>query len=85
MQDRKPLAFIGKNSIQLKIGIQPLREMLLSAIETSNEYKNILLCYPIIVFTDHRINTFNELKASDRILRCLLLLEENGVTFEYLP
>jgi hypothetical protein len=25
------------------------------------------------------------LKASDRFLRWLLLLEENGVTFEYLP
>jgi hypothetical protein len=51
---------------------------LLSAIETCKEYKNILLGYPIIVFTDHKNN---------RILRkCwLLLLEENGVTFEYLP
>jgi hypothetical protein len=51
------------------------------------EYKNILLGYPIIVFTDHKNNTFNGLKASVRILRtcCLLLLEEYGVTFEYLP
>jgi hypothetical protein len=58
---------------------------LLSAIETCKEYKNILLGYPIIVFTDHKNNTFNGLKASDRILRWLLLLEEYGVTFEYLP
>jgi hypothetical protein len=54
------------------------------------EYKNILLGYhePIIFFTDHN-NTFNGLKAkdSDRILRTcwLLLLEEYGVIFEYLP
>jgi hypothetical protein len=62
---------------------------LLSAIETCNEYKNILLDYPIIVFTDHKNNTFNGLKefASDRVLLIswLLLLEEYGVTFEYLP
>jgi hypothetical protein len=58
---------------------------LLSAIETCKEYKNILLGYPIIVFTDHKNNTFNGLKASDRVLRWLLLLEEYGVTFEYLP
>jgi hypothetical protein len=60
---------------------------LLSAIETCKEYKNILLGYPIIVFTDHKNNTFNGLKASDRVLlTCwLLLLEEYGVTFEYLP
>jgi hypothetical protein len=62
---------------------------LLSAIETCKEYKNILLGYPIIVFTDNKNNTFNGLKAnnSDRILRTcwLLLLEEYGATFEYLP
>jgi hypothetical protein len=54
-----------------------------------NEYKNILLGFPIIVFTDHKNNTFNGLKAnaSDRVLRTcwLLLLEEYAVTFEYLP
>jgi hypothetical protein len=51
------------------------------------EYKNIQLGYPIIVFTDHKNNTFNGLKASDRVLHTfwLLLLEEYGVTFEYLP
>jgi hypothetical protein len=53
------------------------------------EYKNNLLGYPIIVFTDHKNNTFNGLKAhaSDRVLRTcwLLLLEEYGVSFEYLP
>jgi hypothetical protein len=62
---------------------------LLSAIETCKEYKNILLGYPIIVFTDHKNNTFNGLKAhtSDHVLRTcwLLLLEEYGLTFEYLP
>jgi hypothetical protein len=46
-----------------------------------------LLGYPIIVFTDHKNNTFNGLKAntSDHLLRWLLLLEEYGVAFEYLP
>jgi hypothetical protein len=62
---------------------------LLSAIETCKEYKNILLAYhlPIIVFTYHKNNIFNGLKASDLVLRTcwLLLLEEYGLTFEYLP
>jgi hypothetical protein len=58
---------------------------LLSAIEACKEYKNILLGYPIIVFTDHENYIFNGLKASERVLRWLLLLEEYGVTFEYLP
>jgi hypothetical protein len=38
-----------------------------------------------MVFTDHKNNTFNSLKASDLVLHWLLLLEEYGVTFEYLP
>jgi hypothetical protein len=42
---------------------------------------------PIIVITDHKNNTFNGLKASYRALLTswLLLLDEYGVTFEYLP
>ena len=44
-----------------------------------------MLGYPIIVFTDHKNNTFNGLKVSDRVLRLLLFLEEYGVTFEYFP
>jgi hypothetical protein len=58
---------------------------LLSVIETCKEYKNILLGYPIIVFTDHNNNTFNSLKASDLVLRWFVLVEEYGVSFEYLP
>jgi hypothetical protein len=47
----------------------------------------LLFCYhnPIIVFTDHENYTFNGLKASDHVLRWLLLIEEYGVIFEYLP
>jgi RNase H-like domain found in reverse transcriptase len=60
---------------------------LLSTIETCKEYENILLDYPIIiVYTDHKNNTFfNGLRASDQVLHWLLLLKEYGVAFEYLP
>jgi hypothetical protein len=59
---------------------------LLSAIETCKEYQNILLGYPIIVFTDHKNNTFKGLKASDHVLLTYwhFFLEEYGVKFEYL-
>jgi hypothetical protein len=83
--------FIRKSSTQLKSGIQPLREAescyQLLKPASYKEYKNILLGYPIIIFIDHNDNTFNGLKASDHVLHTcwLLLLEENGVTFEYLP
>jgi hypothetical protein len=46
--------------------------------------QNILSGYPIIVFTDHKNNTFNGLKTLDLVLRWHLTLEEYKVTFEYL-
>jgi hypothetical protein len=91
MQDKKPVAFYSRklNTAQKRYTTTKRKQELLSAIETYKEYKNILLGYylPIIVFTDHKNNTFNGLKlhASDRVLRWLLLLEEYGVIFEYLP
>jgi hypothetical protein len=89
MQDKKPIAFYSRklNTAQKRYTTIERDRELLSAIETCKEYKNILLGYPIIVFTDHKNNTFNGLKASDRVLLLcwLLLIEEYGVTFEYLP
>jgi hypothetical protein len=60
---------------------------LLSEIETCKEHKNILLGCSIKGFTEHKNNTFNGLKASDRVLSTcwLLLLEEYAVTFEHFP
>jgi hypothetical protein len=91
MQDKKPIAFYSRklNTAQKRYTTTQRDRELLSTIETCKEYKNILLSYhePIIVFTDHKNNTFNGLKASDCILRTCwhLLLEEYGVSFEYLP
>jgi hypothetical protein len=91
MQDRKPIAFYSrklntakKRYTTTETDRQTDRE-LLSSIDTSKEYKNILLGYhePIIVFTENKNDTSNGLKASDRVLLTswLLLLEEYGVTF----
>jgi hypothetical protein len=89
IQDKKPIAFYSQklNTAQKRYTTTEKNRELLSAIETCKEYKNILLGNPIIVFTDHKNNTFNGLKASDRVLRScwLLLLEEYRVIFEYFP
>jgi hypothetical protein len=89
MQDKKPIAFYSRKLNTSQKRYTTTERELLSAIETCKEYKNILLGYPIIVFTDHKNNTFNGSKAntSDRVLRTcwLLLLGEYGVTFEHLP
>jgi hypothetical protein len=54
-------------------------------IGTYKEYNYILLGYLIIVYTDFKNNTFNGPKASDRVLRWLLLQEDYGISYEYLP
>jgi hypothetical protein len=58
MQDKKPIAFYSRklNTAQRRYTITTERE-LLSTIETCKEYKNILLGYLIIVFTDHKLLT----------------------------
>jgi hypothetical protein len=87
MQDKKPIAFYSRKLNTAQKRYTTTERELFSAIETCKEYKNILLGYPIIVFTYHKNNTFNGLKASDRVLHTcwILLLQEYGVTFEYLP
>jgi hypothetical protein len=91
MQDKKSIVFYSRklNTAQKRYTTTERHTELLSPIETCKEYKNILLGYhsTIKAFTDHENNTFNGLKASDRVLRtCRFLhLEEYGVTFEYLP
>jgi RNase H-like domain found in reverse transcriptase len=85
MQGKKPIAFYSRklNATQRRYTTTDCG--FLSTSETCKEYKNILLAYPIIVYTDNKYNIFNWLKASDCVLYQLLLLEEYGVTFEYLP
>jgi hypothetical protein len=87
MQDRKPIAFYSQNlnTAQKRYTTNERDRELLSAIEICKEYKNILLGYPIIVFTNHKDNNFNGPKPSDLILRWLSILEEYGVSFEYIP
>jgi hypothetical protein len=79
MQDKKPIAFYSQklNTNQKRYTTTERKQELLSAIETCKEYKNILLGLheSIIVFTDHKNNTFNGLKAPDRILRWLYSLK----------
>ena len=75
MQDKKPIAFYFRKLSTAQRRYTTTERELLSTVETCKEYKNILLGYHIIVFTDHKNYTFNGLKASDRVLCWLLLLE----------
>jgi RNase H-like domain found in reverse transcriptase len=58
MQDEKPLTFYSRKLNTAQRRCTTTERELLSTIETCKEYKNILLDYPIIVYTDHKNNTF---------------------------
>jgi hypothetical protein len=63
MQDKKLTDIYSRklNTVQKQYTTTKRKRELLSAIETCNEYKNILLAYhqSSIVFTYHQINIFN--------------------------
>jgi hypothetical protein len=69
MQDKNPIAFYLRKLNTVQKRYTTTERELLSAIENCNEYKNILLGYhhPITVFTNHKSNNFNDLKASERV------------------
>jgi hypothetical protein len=86
MQGKKPIAFYSRKLNTDQSSIQPVREAencyQLLKTTSCKEYKNILLGYPMIVFTYHKTNTFNGLKvnSSDRVLHtCWLLLLKHSL------
>jgi RNase H-like domain found in reverse transcriptase len=76
MQDKKAIAFYSHKLNAAQKRYTTTERELLSTIETCKEYKNILLGYPIIFYTDHKNNSFNGLKASDPVL-CWLFSSKN--------
>jgi RNase H-like domain found in reverse transcriptase len=65
MQDKKPIAFYSCKLNASQRRYTTTERELPPTSETYKEYKNILLASPIIVYTDHKNNIFNGLKASD--------------------
>ena len=56
---------------------------LLSIVETLKEFRNILLGYPIVVYTDHMNLTCKKFNT-ERVMRWRLLLEEYGPELRYI-
>ena len=59
MQDKNPIAIYSRKINAVQSRYTTTERELLSTTEICKEYTNILLGYPIIVFTDHKNNTFN--------------------------
>jgi len=86
-QEGKPLAFWSRKLTKTQMKYTTGERELLSIVEILKEYRNMLLGYPITIYSDHKnlvheteINAMN----SSRMIRWRLLIEEFGPTIKYI-
>ena len=83
MQEGKPIAFYSRKLTDTQRKYTTTERELLSIVETLREYRNILLGYEVIVYTDH-LNLTYENFTSNRVHRWRLLIEEFGPDIRYI-
>ena len=81
-QAGKPIAFYSRKLNPAQTRYTTTERELLSIVETLKEYRNILLGYPIEVFTDHKNLVYKNFNT-ERVMRWRLLLEEFGPKLTY--
>jgi transposase InsO family protein len=82
-QKGKTLAFYSRKLNDAQTRYTTTERELLSIVETLKEFKTVLFGQRIVVYTDHKNLTCENL-TSDRVIRWRLLLEEYGVTIKYI-
>ena len=83
-QENKPIAFFSKKLNSAQTRYTTTERELLAIVETLKEFRNMLLGYEIIIYTDHQNLTYKNFNTN-RVLRWRLILEEYGPKFIYLP
>ena len=82
-QDGKPIAFYSRKLNDAQTRYTTTERELLSIVETLKEFRNILLGYKVIVYTDHKnlcCKNFN----TERVMRWRLVLEEYDPELRYI-
>ena len=82
-QDDKPIAFYSRKLNDAQTRYTTTERELLSIVETLKEFRNILLGYPIVVYTDHKNLTCANFNT-ERVMRWRLILEEYGPELRYI-
>ena len=83
-QEEKPIAFYSRKLNSAQKNYTTSERELLSIVETLKEFRNILLGFRIIIYTDHQ-NLIYPNQATARIIRWRLLIEEFGPELKYIP
>jgi len=82
-QDNKPIAFYSRKLNDAQTRYTTTERELLSIVETLKEFRNILLGYKIVVYTDHKNLTCANFNT-ERVMRWRLILEEYGPELRYI-
>ena len=80
----RPLAYFSRKLTSAQMNYTVLEKELLSIVETLLEYRSFLWGCQIIVFSDHRNLTFDNLR-SQRALRWRLIAEDFNITIFHRP
>jgi hypothetical protein len=81
-QRGKPVAFYSRKLNPAQQRYTTTERELLSIVETLKEFRNILLGQQVVVHTDH-LNSTHKQFNTDRVMRWRLILEEYGVSLNY--
>ena len=81
-QDNKPIAFYSRKLNDVQTRYTTTERELLSIVKTLKEFQNILLGYPIVVYTDHKNLTCANFNT-ERVMRWRLILEEYGAIHSF--
>ncbi|MGH7974544.1 MAG: RNase H-like domain-containing protein, partial [bacterium] len=85
IQEKTPLAFYSRKLNSAQKRYTTTERELLSIVETLREFNNILLGHVIVVYTDHKNLTHENVDSrSNRVQRWLQLIDEYGVQLQYI-
>ncbi|MGH7955257.1 MAG: reverse transcriptase/ribonuclease H family protein, partial [Gloeomargaritales cyanobacterium] len=85
IQDKKPLALYSRKLNSAQKRYTTTERELLSIVETLREFNNILLGHQIIVYTDHKNLTHENVDSrSNRVQRWFQLIDEYGPQIQYI-